>query len=133
MGRKLNENKEVEEKSDGSEKQASTGGAAGTDASKLLNVQQQEAEAIKQKLPALIKFFGESENDIIVDTVPENEVRFVAKFAGLPVTETQPEKVTAAFITQVKEALAKKAEIEKAGGADAFKKLDDKKKEDPKK
>ena len=88
-------------------------GAKKEDAKEL--AKQNEANELIEKLPALIELMLKEEADIILDTMSDLEIRAVGKKAGLPVTETSPEKVDAHFIGQIKDAFAKQAEIANAG------------------
>lgn len=70
------------------------------------------AKELKTKVDQLYPDFLNIENDAILDTYAEIEIRGVAKRAGLPVTETHPSKIDAAFVNQVKDAIKKKKELE---------------------
>jgi len=81
---------------------------------KVVNLLQQEAMELKAKLPALIEAFLAEDTDLIVDNFADIEVRAIAKEAGLPVTEHEPDKIDAAFIEVVKKAWAEKKSIAEA-------------------
>jgi len=70
------------------------------------------ANELKLKVDQLYPDFVNIETDAILDTYAEIEIRGVAKRAGLPVTETHPTKIDAAFVNQVKEAISKKEQLE---------------------
>jgi hypothetical protein len=74
---------------------------------------EKEAEELQKSLDELYPKFNEIDTAGILDTYSEIEIRLVAKRAGLPVTETTPEKVDAKFVEQVKKAIIRKAELEK--------------------
>lgn len=70
---------------------------------------------LRQAVDKLYIDFPSLENKEITDTYGDIEIRGVAKKAGLPVTETQPAKIDAKFLNQIKAAIKKQAEINKLG------------------
>lgn len=72
---------------------------------------------IEKKRDDLYDSFLEMETDKIKDDQPELIIRGVAKKAGIPVTNTLPEKITTEFIDQVKDAIKKKKQIDDIANA----------------
>lgn len=71
-----------------------------------------ELDELKRKRDELYKIFAETETDQLIDKYPDIEVRAVAKKAGLPVTETNPAKISVKFINQIKDAIKKQKELD---------------------
>ena len=74
-----------------------------------------EEKELKLKVDELYPKFLITEADHLIDSLTDIEIRGVAKKAGIPVTETEPAKIDSKFITQIKTAIKKKAEIENIG------------------
>lgn len=55
--------------------------------------------------------------DDLLDSLDEMIIRAVAKRAGLPVTETNPKKITAKYVEQIKAAIQKNMDIAAKGSA----------------
>jgi hypothetical protein len=51
----------------------------------------------------------------ILDSYSEPVIKFVAKSAGIPIGDNLPKKVDSKFITQVKEAITRKEDLEQKG------------------
>jgi hypothetical protein len=66
-------------------------------------------EELAQEVNAIYDGFSERENDELLDSLTDLQIRGVAKKAGLEVTQTKPEHITSAYIDQIKAAIVKKA------------------------
>lgn len=73
------------------------------------NVATQE---LKEKVLIVYPEFSKMSNDEILDSLSDLEIRGVAIRADLPVTETSPKKIDHKFIETIKDAIAKKAELD---------------------
>lgn len=71
-----------------------------------------EAEELQKEVNAVYEGFVERENDDILDSVSDLVIRGVAKKAGMQVSQTEPEKLNAAFVDQIKEAIKEKAKTD---------------------
>ena len=74
-----------------------------------------EVEELLQKVEELYPKFRFIEDDAILDSYSELEIRSIAKRAGLPVTETEPKTINTAFIKEIKDAMDEKDRIVKLG------------------
>lgn len=63
------------------------------------------------RIDAVYPTFTGLGNDEILNSLDDLEIRGIAKKAGLPVTETNPEKIDGKFIDQVKDAITKNEEF----------------------
>jgi hypothetical protein len=66
-------------------------------------------EELSLEVNAIYEGFTERENDEIIDSLTDLQIRGVAKKAGMEVTETKPERLTNSFIDEIKESIKKKA------------------------
>lgn len=69
---------------------------------------------LKEKVATLYPQFSKLTSDEILDSLSDLEIRGVAKKAGLAVTEKNPKTLNSEFIAKIKEAIAKKEELEAA-------------------
>lgn len=76
---------------------------------------QNDSEELINKVNILEPLFLEIESDKLLDEHEDLVLRGVAKRAGLPVTETTPEKIDVAYINTIKEAIKEKAAIAQQG------------------
>jgi antitoxin component of RelBE/YafQ-DinJ toxin-antitoxin module len=81
----------------------------------LRSDEQKVLDKLRKDVSKLYSVFETLENKSILDTYGDIEIRGVAKKAGLPVTETNPKKIDNKFLEQIKAAIKKQAELEKAG------------------
>lgn len=68
------------------------------------------AMELKETAEVLLEHIPTMEADDVLDKYSDLEVRAVAKLAGLPVTETDPKRITTDYIQQIKDAIKKKFE-----------------------
>lgn len=66
---------------------------------------QLEGEQLNADVSALYEGFADRDTSEILDSVDETQLRGVAIMAGMPVTETQPDKLDVAFVEEVKQAI----------------------------
>lgn len=92
------------------------GVAIGSKAEKTVApVEKSEVEQLKEQAQKVYGTLLTRENSEIIEAVPEIVLRTVAKLAGLAwVTSTKPAKIEAKFVEQIKEAIIKKSDLEKA-------------------
>jgi hypothetical protein len=64
-----------------------------------------ELAELRLKADELYPRFLVTPSDNLLDSVSDIEIRAVAKRAGLPVTETNPQRITVAYIDQIKKAI----------------------------
>ena len=74
--------------------------------------EQLAAEEMKAQAALLYPNFVAMENASILDSYDEYVIKFVAKMAGMVVSETIPKKVDVKYINLVKEAITKKQQLE---------------------
>ena len=77
--------------------------------------QQNAAEELKATIERLLPEFPGLENEAILDTYSDLEIRGIAKKVGLPVTETNPAKIDSKFIDTVKAAIKKNEDLANKG------------------
>lgn len=68
-------------------------------------VEDVELAELRLKADELYPKFLSASSDHLLDSVSDIEIRAVAKRAGLPVTETNPARITTDYIDQIKEAI----------------------------
>lgn len=68
-------------------------------------VEDVELAELRLKADELYPKFLSASSDHLLDSVSDIEIRAVAKKAGLPVTETNPDRITTAYIDQIKTAI----------------------------
>lgn len=71
-----------------------------------------EKERIKEEFKKIYESFPSRKVEDIEKELTDIEIRGVAKMAGLPVTTTEPEKITPEFILEIKAAIEKKKELD---------------------
>lgn len=77
----------------------------------IQTTQDQEGTLLNKKANRLYDDFLKIENDKIIDEHSKDEIRGVAKLAGLPIT--QQTEVNTKFVDHIKDAIKKQIEIEK--------------------
>lgn len=92
------------------------GVAIGSKAEKTVApVEKSEVDLLKEQAKKVYGTLLTRENSEILEAVPEIVLRSVAKLAGLGwVSSTKPAKLEAKFVDQIKEAIGKKSDLEKA-------------------
>lgn len=68
-------------------------------------VEDVESAELRLKADELYPRFISTPSDHLLDSVSDIEIRAVAKRAGLPVTETSPDRITTTYIEQIKSAI----------------------------
>ncbi|RFM30038.1 hypothetical protein [Deminuibacter soli] len=86
-------------------------GASLTPAEAVKTAEQAAVSELRAKAEELYQLLPSMENDALLDTYSEIELRAVGKKAGLPVTDTEPAKIDGNFLNTVREAIAETARI----------------------
>lgn len=73
------------------------------------------ADELKAEAAVLYPLFVDMEVATILDSYSEPVIKFVAKMVNIPVGDNLPKKVNAQFITTIKEAITRKADLEAKG------------------
>ena len=74
-----------------------------------LEAPKEKLEVLKEKVEGAYEEFLTKGTDAILSNMDETVIRGVAKMAGLKVTTKEPEKISSAFIEEVKEAIQSKS------------------------
>lgn len=71
------------------------------------------SDELRHEVDGIYPGFAERETDDLIGSLEELQIRGVAKRAGLQVTETKPERITTAFIEEIKQAIRAKEQNRK--------------------
>jgi hypothetical protein len=78
-----------------------------TEPLKFNSAEEVAKDEFKKKVKGLYEVFAGTDNDVLLDTYSDVELRGVAKLAKLPVTEKNPKKIDASYIDIIKDAINK--------------------------
>lgn len=84
------------------------GGNAREERAKPMTADEVALQELKAAASILYGQISTMQNDAVIDSYTDLEIRAVAKMADLPVTETSPKNITSSYVDKIKEAITKK-------------------------
>jgi hypothetical protein len=77
-------------------------------------VKSADVDELRTRITDAYPTFRDRDNKSLIESLTDMEMRGIAKMAGLEVTETEPKKISGAFVDKIKAAMTKKEEQEAA-------------------